>query len=149
MFTAPTEAPFPPASCTRLDPDAIHGRPGKGALLPVRLVHVPLWVRLLDRDTGQLRPCQADRRRGQTGENLCGRDLLRSPPEGLGSVALRAPKRRLHHNGRRDLQGHSMRAAGGKTRHIHDCFASETQPFDLPPPGRDTQRLGDRQPAGL
>src|SRR5262245_37378592 len=149
MFTAPTEAPFPPASCTRLDLDAIQGRPSKGAILPVRLVHAHLWVRLWDRDKGQLSPCQADRRRGQTWEKLCGRALLRSRPEGLGHVALRAPKRRMHQDGRRDLHGHSRRAAGVKTRHIQDFFEIEKQPFDLPPPGIDTQRLGYRQHARL
>ena len=54
MFTAPTEAPFPTASCTRLDLDAIQGCPGKGAILPVRLVQAHLWVRLLDRDKAQI-----------------------------------------------------------------------------------------------
>src|SRR5262249_61807322 len=149
MFTAPTEAPFPPASCTRLDLDAIQGRPSKGAILPVRLVQAHLWVRLLDRDKGQLSPCQADRRRGQTWEKLCGRDLLRSRPEGLGHVALRDPKCRMHQDGRIDLDGHSIRVAGVKTMQIQDFFEIEKQPFDLPPPGIDTQRISDRQHAGL
>ena len=96
MFTAPTEAPFPPASCTRLDLDAVQRRPGKGAILPGRLVQAHSWIGLLDRDKGQLGPHQADRSRGQAREKLRGRDRLRGYLEGLGHMALRDPKRCMH-----------------------------------------------------
>src|SRR4029450_13485088 len=109
MFTASTEAPFPPASCTRLDLDAVQRRPGKGAILPVRLVKAHPWIGLLDRDKRQLGAPEADRSRGQAREKLRGRDRLRGYLEGLGHMALRDPKRRMNQDGRRDLQGRPIR----------------------------------------
>src|SRR5919204_3033823 len=96
MFPALTKAPFPAASCPGLDLDALHRRPGKSTLLPVKLVQTHPWIGLLDRHKGQLGPYQADRRRGQTREKLGGRELFRGHPERLSPVALRAPKRCMH-----------------------------------------------------
>jgi hypothetical protein len=149
MCTALTKAPCPPASCPRLDLETFQRRPGKGARVPVRLGQAHPWIGLWDRHTGQLGPYQANRRGGQPWEKLCGRERLRSRPEGLGHVAVCDAKHRMPQGSGVDLHGHAVRAARVKTMHIQSFLQSEQQPFDLPPPGIAVQRVGDRQPAGL
>ena len=102
MFTASTEAPFPPASCTRLDLDAFQRRRARRNPASQACASAP-WIGLLDRDKSpapdHTRPIEAVARRGK---KLRGRDRLKGYREGLGHMAC-ATRNCMYQDSRIDL----------------------------------------------